>query len=127
MNGDAERGSAPVDFILVGVLLTALTLAVLQLGFAAYTHNVVKDAAVEGAHYAALADNTVADGEERTRRIIARSFGEDAVTLVVGSQARRHGVPIVTMVVSARLPVIGNIGIPNGTVVTAHAPAQIPG
>ena len=44
-----DRGSSPVEFVLVGALLTLLTLGVLQLGLAVYVRNVVHDAAVEGA------------------------------------------------------------------------------
>ncbi|MGV2903347.1 TadE/TadG family type IV pilus assembly protein, partial [Microbacterium sp. AGC62] len=44
-----ERGSSPVEFLLVGTLLTALTLGVLQLALAVYVRNVVHDAAVGGA------------------------------------------------------------------------------
>ena len=40
-----ERGSAPAEFLLVGLLLTALTLAVLQFGLAMYARNIVQDAA----------------------------------------------------------------------------------
>ncbi len=43
-----DRGSSAVEFLLVGTLLTALTLAVLQLALAVYVRNVVHDAAVEG-------------------------------------------------------------------------------
>ncbi|HET8926556.1 MAG TPA: TadE/TadG family type IV pilus assembly protein, partial [Microbacterium sp.] len=53
-----DAGSSPVEFVLVGALLTVLTLAVLQLGLAVYVRNVVHDAAVEGAFHAALADTS---------------------------------------------------------------------
>ncbi|MET0782884.1 MAG: TadE/TadG family type IV pilus assembly protein, partial [Leifsonia flava] len=65
-----ERGSAVVEFTLVSVLLTTLALAVVQLALALHVRNTVIDAAAEGARYAALADNTLADGEERTRMLI---------------------------------------------------------
>ncbi|MBP3979065.1 pilus assembly protein [Microbacterium sp. BLY] len=64
-----------MEFVLVGTLLTALTLAVLQLAFAIYVRNVLHDAAVEGAYYAALADTTTQEGEERAREVIRRALG----------------------------------------------------
>ena len=70
-----DAGSSPVEFVLVGSLLTVLTLAVLQLGLAVYVRNVVHDAAVEGAYRAALADTSLADGAERTREIVTRTVG----------------------------------------------------
>ena len=45
-----DRGSAPVEFVLVGTMLTFLTLGVLQFGFAVYVRNVVHDAAVDCAY-----------------------------------------------------------------------------
>ncbi len=71
-----EEGSAAVEFVLVGVLLTALTLGVLQLGIAVYVRNVVHDAAVTGAHEAALADAALDDGVARTRALIRGGVGE---------------------------------------------------
>ena len=47
---DDDRGSAPVEFVMVAALLTALTLGVIQLGIVTYVRNVVHDAAVEGAY-----------------------------------------------------------------------------
>ena len=63
-----ERGSGPAEFVMVGAVLTVLTLAVLQLGLAVYVRNVIHDAAAEGAHHAALADVTPAAGAELIRR-----------------------------------------------------------
>lgn len=70
-----DRGSNPVEFVLVGTLLTALTLAVLQLALAVYVRNVVHDAAVEGAYYAALADVSLGEGKQRTQDVITRAIG----------------------------------------------------
>ena len=41
---DDDDGSSAVEFVLVGTLLTLLTLAVLQLALAVYIRNVVHDA-----------------------------------------------------------------------------------
>ena len=70
-----ETGSAPVEFVLVGLLLTVLTLGVLQLALAVYVRNVVHDAAVEGAYHGALADTEPADGAVRTTRLISAAVG----------------------------------------------------
>jgi Flp pilus assembly protein TadG len=121
---DAERGSSPVEFVLVGTLLTALTLAVIQLGIAVYVRNVVHDAAVEGAYHAALADTTLDEGAERARQVIERAVGaayaEDITVGVTEVGDRdRVDVRIRTMV-----PLIGLIGIPATWEVTAHAPME---
>jgi len=119
-----ERGSSPVEFVLVGSLLTVLTLAVLQLGLAVYVRNVVHDAAVEGAHYAALADTGLDEGAQRTRDSITRAVGaayaEDIA--VVESDRLGHATAVVT--VRTTLPVIGLLGIPHAMEVNADAPLE---
>jgi Flp pilus assembly protein TadG len=115
-----ERGSSPVEFVLVGTLLTFLTLAVLQLGLAIYVRNVVHDAAVEGAFHAALADTTLADGAERSRAIVSRAVGaeyaQDITVAEVGEQ--------VEVTITATLPLVGLLGAPRAMEVTARAPAE---
>lgn len=121
--GEDERGSASVEFVLVGTLLTLLTLAVVQLGLAVYVRNIVHDAAVDGAYHAALADRTPADGAERTAQILARSVGAlDAHTSAVHTE--RLGMTTVEVRVVATLPLVGLFGIPAAMEVTGHAPVE---
>jgi Flp pilus assembly protein TadG len=119
-----DRGSGPVDFVLVGALLTALTLAILQLGFAVYVRNMVHDAAVEGAHYAALADTTLEDGAERTRLSITRAVGASFADDIAVARSDRLGHPTAVVTVRTTLPVIGLLGIPYGMEVDADAPME---
>lgn len=119
-----QSGSSPVEFVLVGALLTVLTLGVLQLGFAVYVRNVVHDAAVEGAFHAALADTTLAQGAERTRAIVSRAVGDgyasDVQVREVGSGRDRE----VEVSVRTTLPLVGLLGAPRGLEVIAHAPME---
>lgn len=126
MRGQAadDRGSSPVDFVLVGALLTALTLGVLQLGVAVYVRNVVHDAAVEGAHYAALADTGLAEGAERTRGAIARAVGDSLEAEISVTESERLGHPTAAVTVRTTLPIIGLIGVPYALEVNAHAPME---
>lgn len=119
-----DRGSSPVEFVLVGTLLTALILAVLQVGFAIYVRNVVHDAAVEGAHHAALADTTGAEGAERTREVITRAVGADYAESITVGQDRALGHATVVVRVKATLPVLGLVGIPLGMEVEGRAPVE---
>ncbi|GAA1171208.1 MULTISPECIES: TadE/TadG family type IV pilus assembly protein [Microbacterium] len=119
-----DRGSAPVEFVLVGTLLTALTLAVLQLAFAVYVRNVVHDAAVEGAYHAALADTTPQEGVDVTREVISRAVGSeyaDDVRIGVSGIAPHETVDVR---VRTTFPLLGLIGIPLAMEVEAHAPAE---
>jgi Flp pilus assembly protein TadG len=115
-----DEGSAPVDFVLVGLLLTALTLGVVQLGVAVYVRNVVHDAAVAGAHEAALADETTAAGVARARELIDRAIGAAYAGDVTGAA----GADAVEIVVRAPLPVLGLWGPAGAMEVRAHAPRE---
>lgn len=119
-----DIGSAPVEFVLVGSLLTVLTLAVMQFGMAIYVRNVVHDAAVEGAYEAALADSSEAAGAERTRAVITRAIGTEYAQDVTVSTDRTGRYPVVRVTVHAPLPVIGLIGVPGVWEVTGSAPLE---
>ncbi|MDQ0642146.1 TadE/TadG family type IV pilus assembly protein [Microbacterium murale] len=119
-----ERGSSPVEFVLVGSLLTVLTLAVLQLGFAVYVRNVVHDAAVEGAHYAALADTALEEGAQRTRESITRAVGATYAEDIAVSESDRLGHVTAVVTVRTTLPIIGLLGIPYAMEVNADAPVE---
>ncbi|MGC5222701.1 TadE/TadG family type IV pilus assembly protein [Micromonospora sp. DT81.3] len=119
-----ERGSSPVEFVLVGTLLTVLTLAVLQLGLAIYVRNVVHDAAVEGAHHAALADTSLAEGSARTREIVARTVGLEYAGDVSVRQSHSLEHESVEVTVVTTLPLVGLLGAPRSLEVTAHAPVE---
>lgn len=119
-----DRGSSPVEFVLVGALLTMLTLAVLQLGLAVYVRNVLHDAAVEGAYVAALADTSTAQGADRARQIIARTVGGAYAQDVTAGESAAASGPVVVVTVRATLPLVGLLGIPAAMEVTAHAPVE---
>lgn len=119
-----EAGASPVEFVLVGSLLTFLTLAVMQFGLAVYVRNVVQDAAVEGAFHAALADTTIEDGAQRTQRIVARTVGLQFAQNVDARETHAFGYPAVEITVSSTLPILGLLGVPRAMEVTAHAPLE---
>ena len=119
-----DGGSTPVEFVLVGVLLTALTLGVLQLGLAVYVRNVVHDAAVEGAYHAALADVQTAEGATRAEAVIAGAVGGDFVDSATARESTALGHETIEVTVVTRLPLVGLLGVPQGWEVTVHAPAE---
>ena len=121
---DDDDGSSAVEFVLVGTLLTLLTLAVLQLALAVYIRNVVHDAAVEGAYHGALADTDAAAGAARTAALISTAVGGvlDAEVSAADTDGGRGAEVEVTVV--ATLPLIGLLGVPGGMEVTARAPRE---
>ena len=110
--------------MLVGTLLTLLTLGVLQFGLAVYVRNVVHDAAVEGAHHAALADTSLEEGAARTREIVGRTVGAEYAADVQVRETSALGHPAVEISVRATLPLVGLLGVPRLMEVTAHAPVE---
>lgn len=121
---DDEWGSSAVEFLLVGLLLTALTLGVLQLGLAVYVRNLVHDAAVEGAYHGALADVAVEEGAARAQQVIERTVGEGFVGSVSSRRVEDAGLAAVEVTVVATLPLVGLLGLPDAWEVTARAPAE---
>jgi len=122
--GGDDRGSSPVEFVLVGTMLTALTLAVLQLALVVYVRNVVHDAAIEGAYHAALADVSPEEGAARTRQAITQAIGSAYAADVDAARVERSGRQVVVVRVRTALPVIGLIGIPSAMSIDAEAPAE---
>jgi TadE-like protein len=119
-----DRGSAAAEFVMVGALLTVLTLSVLQLGFALHIRNTVLDAAAEGARFGALADNTLADGAIRTRDLISTALGPSYAQDVTSSYGSYLGHPAAIVTVRAPLPLIGLVGIEGGLEVQGHAAVE---
>ncbi|WP_419819234.1 TadE/TadG family type IV pilus assembly protein [Glaciibacter flavus] len=116
-----ERGSAVVEFSLVSVVLVALVLAVLQLALALHIRNTVLDAAAEGARYAALADNSLDDGVQRTRDLITTALGPAYASDVSAEYATYAGLPSTEVRVRSPLPLAGLLGPDRALEVTGHA------
>lgn len=119
--GDTERGSVIAEFVMVAALLTALTLAVLQLALALHIRNTVLDAAAEGARYAALADSGLDAGAQRSRDLIGAVLGPAYAADVSADYATVAGQPGVRVRVVAPLPLFGLLGMDRGLEVEGHA------
>ena len=116
-----DRGSAVVEFVLVGMMLTFLTLAVLQLALALHIRNTVLDAAAEGARFGALADNSPGDGVGRAIDLISSAIGPEYAADVSASAGEWMGYPAITVTVRTMLPVLGPIGPAGALEVSGHA------
>lgn len=116
-----EQGSAVVDFVLVGGLLTVFFLAVVQLTLVLYVRNTLIDAASSGARYGALADRTPADARERTADLIGMALNADFARDISTSEASFQGIRTLVVTVRAPLPVIGLIGPGAALEVRGHA------
>jgi Flp pilus assembly protein TadG len=118
---DSDEGSAVAEFVLVGALLTVLTLTVIQLGLALLIRNSLVDAAAEGARFGALADNSTAEGIARAEDLIETALGAGYARDVSSSLGSYLGHPAVVVTVRAPLPLFGLVGIEDGLEVSGHA------
>jgi Flp pilus assembly protein TadG len=116
-----DCGSAIVDFTLVGILLTFLFLALLQLGLALHVRNTLVASAAEGARWGANADRTPADGAAVTRQLIRESLADSFADDVTSGTEMVDGVDTVVVRVEARLPLFGLLGPPRAISVRGHA------
>ena len=116
-----DRGSAVVEFTLVGVLLTFLFLALVQLGLALHVRNTLVASAAEGARYGANADRDPAAGAAVTRRLIRDSLADSFADGVTAGVETVDGMQTVYVQVQATLPVVGLLGPPRAIRVRGHA------
>lgn len=105
-----ERGSAVVEFTLVMPLVLIVMLGVLQLALAMHIRSTLISAAAEGARIAAMMGTDLAAGVERTEEILMNNMAGAAVTDVTAQRATRDGFHIITVDVTADLPLIGFFG-----------------
>jgi len=106
----AEDGVAVAEFPMVAVLIVMIALLIIQAALIMHTRNTLVDAAVQGAHHAALMGATPQDGADRAEQLLGARFGEalDAeATAVVDDDGT------ITVHIDARLPLIGLFG-PSG-------------
>lgn len=86
-----ERGSAVADFVLVAFPMLALFVGTVSVSLASYARTVILDATIEGARFAALADQSTEAGIQRTKQLVQSSLGEaisvdvEASSVFIGS------------------------------------------
>ncbi|MGO1480062.1 MAG: TadE/TadG family type IV pilus assembly protein [Brachybacterium sp.] len=111
----ADDGAAVAEFPMVAVLIVMIGLLIVQAALIVHTRNTLVDAAVQGAHHAALAGSTPQDGAERAERLIDERFGnglDAAATATLSADGTIH------VHVTASLPLVGLYG-PSGTLSVA--------
>lgn len=120
----AEMGSAVVDFVLVGVLLSLIFVSILQLALVLHVRNILIDAAVSGAQFGTLADRSPQEAAERTKMLINSSLNSSFSQEVSYSEKELDGVMTLEILVRAPLPLIGLFGVNRSLEVSGHAALQ---
>ena len=114
-----DRGSAVVEFVLVGALIVVLATGLLQLAVTLHVRNILVSCASEGAHTAALADVGLTDGEQRASQLASTALGGKQVSASARHVAQGDAV-IVEVTLTTSVPVLGLWGAGSMTV-SAHA------
>ncbi len=121
-----DRGSAVVDFALVGALVTLMFVAVVQLAVVLHVRNTLVDCASEGARFGALADRDPDAGAARARALITADLSAGYARSVTAGRERFAGLDTVVVTVRAPLPVAGLVGTGRVLTVSGHAVTEVP-
>lgn len=106
LEADRERGSAAVEFVLVGTLVVLIGLAAVQLVLALHVRNTLTSSAYEGARYAAQADRSLTDGRERSLEMVSSALGGIDVQATVSTETH-DGADVVLVTLEAPVPLVG--------------------
>jgi len=84
-SASSSDGSAVTDFVLVAFPMLAIFVATTSITFGSYARVVLLDSTIEGARYAALADQNVASGISKTKQLVSAALGPGVSVDVSGN------------------------------------------
>lgn len=113
-----EEGSTIAEFPMVAVLIVMIALMIIQAALILHTRNTLVDAAVQGAHHASLVGASVQAGEERAEKLIEERFGKRFDAQVSATEDTEG---VITVRISATLPLVGLLGPAGGMTVQGRA------
>ena len=103
----SDNGSAVLDFVLVAAPLLLIWISVIGVLVYSYALMTLRDTAIEGSRYAALADQSTISGCERATYLISKSFISGLKFNVSCQAMDQDGFTYEQVTVGAQLPVIG--------------------
>lgn len=83
-----SEGSAVTDFVLVAFPMLAIFVATTSITLGSYARVVLLDSTIEGARYAALADQNIGSGIARTKKLVSAALGPGVTVDVSGNLSR---------------------------------------
>lgn len=119
-----DRGSALVDFVLTTVPFVLAPLSIISVSLIIYADTVIKDSAIEGARYAAMADQDSSSGCLRALQVAERGLGEFIEVRAKCQQVMIGSHKYEQVRLSAKAPFIGMLTINREIVGTATAPRE---
>jgi Flp pilus assembly protein TadG len=106
LSASSQDGSAVTDFVLVAFPMLAIFSATISITLGSYVSVVLLDATIEGARYAALADQNIASGVARAQKLVAGSLGLAANVNVEGYSTRIGTIESIRLVSSLGLSIL---------------------
>lgn len=119
-----DAGSAALDFVLVSVPMLMVSLGIVAIFLNAFTMSVIRDSAVEGSRFAALADQSTASGCIRSETLLAKVFGKSVVRDVSCQSAQLAGIDYEVVRIQISLPILGVFRLSNGLFAESKAPRE---
>ena len=104
-----QEGSAVTDFVLVAFPMLAIFVATISITLGSYARLVLLDSTIEGARFAALADQDIASGIAKTRQLVAAALGPGMSVNVAGNVSRFGSVESVRLVSTLGINLIPGI------------------
>lgn len=120
----SERGSALVDFALLAMPFVLVPLSVISISFVSYAQAVLQDSAIEGARYAALADQDSSGGCKRSRELANAAFAGFLDLKASCSLSRQVTGEIEQVLLLAKIPVFGAIALSPELSAVGRAPRE---
>lgn len=114
-------GSAVVDFVLVGALVTVIFVSLLQLALVLHVRNTMADAASSAARYGALGDRSANDARDRAIFLVDAALGENYIQDVSVSVQTQEGLEVLKVSINAPMPLIGLFGPARSLEMSGHA------
>lgn len=105
-SASSEKGSAVTDFVLVAFPMLAIFSATISITLGSYARVVLLDATIEGARFAALADQDIESGIARTQKLVAGSLGPAARVEVEGTTTRIGAIESIRLVSTLGLSLV---------------------
>ncbi len=118
-----ERGSVVAEYAMVLVLVIAVILAIVQVILAVHIRSILHDCAAEGARVAAHVGTAPARAEEYTRDLLASSVAPSYAAKISTTVTPEtvDGVEVMSVRVTAPLPLLGLLGPARQFTVVGHA------
>lgn len=123
-NNSSSRGSALVDFVLLVVPFVLVPFSVISVSLITYAQAVLQDSAIEGARFAALADQESSSGCLRSLTLARQGFAGFLDLDVSCGTLNLEGNVFEQVVVTANVPVFGVITASSFLSATGRAPRE---